>query len=172
MKSKTFTPEQMNERLARFDDLKPTQKAFVDSLIPGMERDVFTVIGSGVTEDINLSPAIKAVEGFNVTYIGANAEKGASLHSHDTVEVFFAMSGNWEILWGDEEENRIELNAFDIVSVPAGVMRSFRNIGKEYALMMTIVGGTDAGHVIWPAKVLDQARKTGLDLDDEGNLLK
>ena len=47
MKSKTFTPEQMNERLARFDDLKPTQKAFVDSLIPGMERDVFTVIGVG-----------------------------------------------------------------------------------------------------------------------------
>ena len=69
MKSKTFTPEQMNERLARFDDLKPTQKAFVDSLIPGMERDVFTVIGSGVTEDINLSPAIKAVEGFNVTSV-------------------------------------------------------------------------------------------------------
>ena len=76
---------------------------------------------------------------------------------------------DWE---GDEEENRIELNAFDIVSVPAGVMRSFRNIGKQYALMMTIVGGTDAGHVIWPAKVLDQARKTGLDIDDEGNLIK
>ena len=32
-----------------------------------------------------LVPAIAAVEGFNVTHIGANPGTGCSLHSHDTV---------------------------------------------------------------------------------------
>ena len=59
-----------------------------------------------------------------------------------------------------------------MVSVPAGVMRGFRNIGENYAYMMTIVGGTDAGRVLWPEAVLMKARETGLKLDADGNLEK
>ena len=43
--------EEMLSRTARFKELIPSDQAFVDSRIPGCERNVFTVIGSGVTED-------------------------------------------------------------------------------------------------------------------------
>jgi hypothetical protein len=51
-------------------------------------------------------------------------------------------------------------------------MRGFRNAGKEPALLMAILGGTDAGHVSWAPKVLEQARATGLKLDEQGNLIQ
>jgi hypothetical protein len=36
---------------------------------------------------------------------------------------------------------------------------------------MAIVGGPDAGKVDWHASVIEQARKTGLRVDDDGNLV-
>lgn len=45
-------------------------------------------------------------------------------------------------------------------------------IGKNHAYTMTIVGGTDAGRVLWPEAVLTKAKETGLKLDADGNLGK
>ena len=172
MPTREASMEEMLSRTARFKELVPSKEAFVDMRIPGCERDIFTVIGSGVTEDVTITPAITAAEDFNVTYIGADPGKSGSLHSHDTVEVFFAMTGRWSVFWGDKGDQEMILEPLDMVSVPAGVMRGFRNIGENYAYMMTIVGGTDAGRVLWPEAVLMKARETGLKLDADGNLEK
>ena len=131
--------DEMKKRYAKFSDLNPSKQAFVDTRLPEHERDIFNVIGEGVTEDPELKPAISAVEGFNVTYVGADPGKGAALHAHTTVEVFYAMSGRWAVFWGDEGENEIELDTFDMVSVPVGVLRGFRNISNEHAYLMAIL---------------------------------
>ncbi len=163
---------EMSERIARFDELRPSKQAFVDTRIPEHIRDIYNVIGRGVTEDASLRPAIAAAEGFNVTYVGADPGKGAALHSHETVEVFIPMSGEWAVFWGDEGENEVVLNTFDCVSVPVGIMRGFRNVGKEHAFLMAILGGTDAGRVGWAPSVLKRAEETGLQLDSEGNVME
>lgn len=164
--------EQMLARTARFERLVPSTEAFVDTRLAEYQREIFNVIGEGVTEDAALSVAIPAVEGFNVTYIGAEPGKGAALHSHDTVEVFFAMTGCWALYWGDDGEQEIEMETLDMISVPAGVLRGFRNTGDSHAYMMAIHGATDAGRVTWSPKILKRAEKTGLKLDDDGYLIK
>ena len=58
------------------------------------------------------------------------------------------------------------------ISVPPGVMRGFRNVGSEDAYLMAILGGTDPGRVTWSPDVLEKARRTGLRLDAEGNVIK
>ena len=170
MASRPALVDEMRSRTALFENLRPSQQAFVDTRIPEHERDIYNVIGRGVTEDTDLQPAITAVEGFNVTYIGADPGKGAALHSHPTVEVFVAMTGRWVGYWGDDGDGEIELGALDMVSVPVGVMRGFRNVSDEHAYLMAILGGDDAGRVDWPEKVLSRARDTGLELDADGNL--
>ena len=164
--------DEMKKRYAKFSDLNPSKQAFVDTRLPQHERDIFNVIGEGVTEDPELKPAISAVEGFNVTYVGADPGKGAALHAHTTVEVFYAMSGRWAVFWGDEGENEIELDTFDMVSVPVGVLRGFRNISNEHAYLMAILGGQDAGKVSWAPAVLEKAEGTGLSLDSAGNIIQ
>ncbi len=162
----------MLERVARFNELRPSKQAFVDTRIPEHVRDIYNVIGQGVTEDADLKPAITAVEGFNITYVGAESGKGAALHSHTTVEVFIALTGQWAVFWGDEGENEIVLDTFDCVSVPVGIMRGFRNVGDGHAYLMAILGGTDAGKVGWAKSVLERAEETGLSLDEKGNVVE
>ncbi|MSQ26029.1 MAG: cupin domain-containing protein [Dehalococcoidia bacterium] len=162
----------MSTRVARFQALKPSLQAFVDTRLPEHRREIFNVIGRGVTEDASLQPAIAEAEGFNVTYIKAEPGKGAALHAHATVEVFIAMSGQWAVYYGDEGREEMALGPWDVVSVPAGVMRGFRNSGKQDAYLMAILGGTDAGHVTWSPDVLRKARGTGLDRDAKGNLVE
>ena len=172
MANRTVTRQEMLARLAKFRKLRPSKAAFVDTRLPGHERDIFNVIGQGVTEDAGLEPAITAVEGFNITYVGAGPGKGAALHAHTTVEVFIAMTGTWSVYWGDDGESEVTLEPWDVVSVPVGVMRGFRNIGSEHAYLMAILGGTDAGRVTWAESVLARAAATGLRLDAEGNLIE
>ena len=172
MKNVHVSQAEMLKRTARFNELRASTRAFIDSKIPGHEREIFNVIGRGVTEDTTLNPAITDARDFNLTYIRAEPGKGAALHAHTTVEVFVALSGEWGIYWGDDGEQEIILKQWDTISVPPGVMRGFRNAGKESALLMAILGGTDAGHVSWMPKVLEQAQATGLKLDAHGNLIQ
>jgi uncharacterized RmlC-like cupin family protein len=164
--------EEMLKRVARFKRLTPSEHAFVDSKIPGHERLIYNVIGSGVTEDASLASAISDARDFNLTYIKAAPGKGAALHSHTTIEVFTPLSGRWAIIWGDSGENELILEPWDTISVPPGVMRGFRNAGDEDAYLMAILGGTDPGRVTWQPQVLEQAQQAGLRLDSQGNVMK
>ena len=63
------------------------------------------------------------------------------------------------------------LEPYDTVSVPIGASRGFRNAGDETALMLAVVGGTDPGKVRWPDETIDEARRHGIGLDDNGDLV-
>ena len=161
----------MQSHIARFKQMKPLSQTFLDSRIPGHEKDIYSVIGANVQQDPgNVTPAIQP-DGFNVAYAGAESGNGAALHDHETVEVFIPMSGSWLISWGDAGEHETVLEQWDCFAVPPGVMRAFKNIGDDYAVIMAITGGTDAGKITWAQQVVAQAEKTGLRMDKDGNLI-
>lgn len=157
-------------RVARFKKLTPTGHGFVDTAIPGYERLIYNVIGRGVTEDSALQPAITDARDFNLTLIRKVPGNRVGLHDHPTVEVFMPLGGVWGVYWGDDGEHEVILEQWDVISVPPGVMRGFRNAGTEESLLLAILGGSDSGHVTWSPKVLETARQHGLRLDDKGNL--
>ena len=161
---------EMLKRVARFSEIKGTRQAFVDSLLPGHERENFRVIGQGVTENPTDRPAIAAEHDLNVGGIRAKPGNGAALHAHKTVEIFIPFSGKWSICWGDKGEHEVILGPLDTVSVPPGVMRGFRTVGDEEAYLLTILEGRDPGRVTWSADVLDQAKVSGVALDKKGDL--
>lgn len=163
--------EMERARVARFKNLTPTRRGFVDTAIPGYERLIYNVIGRGVTEDSSLKPAITDAQDFNMTLVKKAPGNRVGLHDHPTVEVFMPLTGVWGVYWGDDGEHEVTLEQWDVISVPPGVMRGFRNVGTEESVLLAILGGSDSGHVTWSPKVLETARRHGLKLDDEGNLL-
>lgn len=172
MTAKTVSLADMRHRIARFADLRPNPQMFVDTRLPEHERELFSVIGPGVSEDRETRPAIAAAEDFNIAYIAAHPGKGASLHSHTTVEVFIPLTGKWKIYWNEGgAQESVVLGPWDCISLPKGVMRGFENVGTEYAYMIGMTGGADSGKVSWAKSVLDRAEKTGLRLDADGNLI-
>lgn len=170
---KTMNKSEMLERVALWKDMKPNPRMFVDTRLPEHERDLYSIIGPGVSEDPETAPAITDAQDFNMAYIGAEPGKGAALHSHPTVEVFIPVTGSWAIYWneGDAQEE-VVIGPLDCISVPPGVMRGFRNAGDEHAYMIGIVGGADSGHVDWAQSVLDRASATGLKLDADGFIVE
>jgi quercetin dioxygenase-like cupin family protein len=166
-----ISPEQMErQRTARFAALEPSPVAYLDTRIPEHFRETFNVIGRGVTENADLAPVIPADQ-FNVTYIRCEPGTGAALHSHDTVEVFFIMEGQFDVIWGDGGERRTTLGKWDIISVPPGVMRGFINTGDGTSLLMAIMGGDDAGFVEWDPAVVERAKETGMERAEDGTLV-
>jgi mannose-6-phosphate isomerase-like protein (cupin superfamily) len=78
---------------------------------------------------------------------GADAVRcaGPGLHRHlNTVENFLCLSGRFEIAWGDQGEHTLLLEPLDMISVPRGENRSFRNVSNELGrLLVMIVPETD-----------------------------
>jgi len=153
---------------------KGSNLAFLDQRLPAYEREIINMVGMGVTENAELRPHVKAgAEGFSITYIRAPKGKGAALHRHATEEVFIPVKGHWQVFWLEgNAERTLDLAEGDMVNVPIGIYRGFRNISDNPdALLMAVIGGPDSGKVDWHPSVVTEARKTGLSVDDDGNLI-
>jgi mannose-6-phosphate isomerase-like protein (cupin superfamily) len=162
------------DSVARANRVKGSSVAFVDQRIPAYEREIIDMVGMGVTENAALKPNVKlGAHGFSITYVRAPQGKGAALHRHATEEVFIPVKGHWQVFWLEgEDERTIDLDEGDVCNVPIGVYRGFRNLsGGSDALLMAIIGGPDAGKVDWHPSVIEEARNTGLSVDDDGNLI-
>ena len=109
MARQTITKEQMLTRVAKFKDLTPSSRPLVDAVLPQFHREIFNIIGSGVTEDATMKVPITAVDGFHMSIIKAGPKKGTGLHDHKTVEVFMPLTGSWSVQWGDQGENELVL---------------------------------------------------------------
>jgi mannose-6-phosphate isomerase-like protein (cupin superfamily) len=161
------TPAYMEkERVARYGNLRSSAKAFIDTRLPNGERDILNVIGRGVVEDAALLPPIKDNKDFNVAFIRAKHGCGATLHIHETNEVFIPLKGDWGIFWQNKDgtKHEVVLHPYDTVSVPIGLSRGFRYAGKGEGLMLAVVGGTDPGRVHWPKETVEEAKKYGFVL--------
>ena len=172
MASRIVSKEEMLERVAVFKQLTPSARPLVDAVLPQFNREIFNIIGGGVTEDASMKVPITAVDGFHLSVIKAGPKKGTGLHNHTTVEVFMPLTGTWSVQWGDEGENELALGQWDVISVPTGIMRGFRNESAEDAYMLAIVGGDDPGRVAWAKDVMSAVRGKGFDLDDQGKIVE
>lgn len=174
-----ISKQEMLQFVARRDQMKSSDKAYVDVLLPDHGREIFNILGPGVSEnpkDPNLKPAISGVPDFNLAYIRNKPGQRGALHAHDTTEVFIPMSGRWLIIWGDNEEHSLELGEGDVIAIPPGVFRCFKNIGSEEQWMLAILAGQQHGRLVWPEKVLDQVREigpqVGIGFDAQGNIFR
>jgi mannose-6-phosphate isomerase-like protein (cupin superfamily) len=159
--------DEMMKHVARFKEQTSTARSFIDTRIPGHEREIFSIIGQSTMEDPDLRPTIPAQD-FHLSIIKADPGKGAALHSHLTQEVFMPLIGKWGIYWGPTGDKEVILDPCDVISVPVHVMRGFRNAGDETGLLLAIVGGHDPGKVGWPETMKRLARAAGLELTEDG----
>jgi uncharacterized RmlC-like cupin family protein len=169
--AKQWTVAEMEQRVARFKTLTPHPVTFLDQALPQHKRDVFNLIGRGVSEEQGAAAEITDVRDFNVQMSRAKPGQGAGLHSHTTIETFMPLNGSWAITFGDQGEHEIVLEQFDLISVPPGIMRGFRNVGTEEAYLFTVLGGTDPGRVTWSPDLVRQAAAKGWALGPSGDLV-
>ena len=148
--------------VARYEDVKPSSAFFLDTALPEFERQVKNVIGAAAGEDPTTSPAITAATGINFNYIVTDPGKGSALHDHPVWEIFVPVNGRWSIFWGTEKSQEIELGPLDLIALPPGIMRGFRNVGLEQAVLIAMLGGDEVGDVTWSQSLLDATESKGI----------
>ena len=164
---------EMEKRIVRYGDLQPCRTAFIDAHTPGSNhKENFTIIGGGVSESPDQHVHIQDTPGFNIGAAGQPPHCKNSLHLHTTAEVFFVLSGRWRFFWGlHGTAGEVICEAGDIFNIPTGVFRGFENIGNDYGMIMSILGGDDAGGgVTWAPQVIEEAKAHGLILGNDGRL--
>ncbi|PXA86564.1 cupin domain-containing protein [Nostoc sp. 3335mG] len=161
------------ERIVRYDDLVPCLNAFIDTRTPGSEqKENFTIIGPGVSENPNQYVHIAEPHGFNIGGARQPPHCVNSQHSHDTAEVFVVHSGKWRFDFGENgEDASLAASPGDIVSFPTHAFRGFTNIGSETGFLWSVLGGDDPGRVTWAPRVFEMARDYGLALLENGALI-
>jgi mannose-6-phosphate isomerase-like protein (cupin superfamily) len=168
-----MTLQEMEQRIVRYGDLVPCKTAFIDAHTPGSDqKENFTIIGGGVSESPDQHVHIKETPGFNIGAAGQPPKCFNSLHTHRTAEVFFVLKGRWRFFWGRYgNSGEVVLEEGDLFNIPTGVFRGFENIGTDYGMIMSMLGGDDAGGgVIWAPEVIQRARDHGLILAETGRL--
>lgn len=151
-RSLPITREEMLKNVFRFGHMPESSRAFVDAVMPGHNRTLMGALGRG-TSDEDLKHQVETAENYHIDIIKADPGNGAALHSHDTEETFICLTGKWRVAWGDHGEEHIDLDYLDGICCPPGVMRSFSNISTSNALLLSILGGREPGHVIWSESI-------------------
>src|SRR6218665_2838084 len=162
--SQALSPEEMAKRVARWGGIPASPRAFVDTYVKGHERTLYSVIGSGVTDDPIFRPSIAAAENFHVDYIVAPKGCGAALPWHDSGEVFLLHAG--------PSEHPITLGPRDTISVPPFVHRAFRSLDGDDpvtgGMLVSVLGGKTPGRVMWDAALAEKAKAVGAGFGPDG----
>ena len=152
MAGKSLDPAAMEKRVARFKKLETYQRQNFDAhgIPPGAvekitARKVYPVMAPADYQGRSAGAPVKGPRGLIVSIAECEAGNGPGLHRHlNTVENFICLSGRFEIAWGDNGEHKLVLDPLDMISVPRGENRSFRNISNETGrLLVMIVPETD-----------------------------
>ena len=150
MSTEIYTPtaEQLDARIARFDQLTPMSTTDDLAWVPREAWEIFFAqkIMAVILEDT------KSPFGDKAPIVGASGTtmfisvmppgQGPCLHDHnETYETFIVLQGTIEYRVGDPVEHKRVLNKWDVFSCPPGVYREFNNVGDEEAVQLTVLTG-------------------------------
>lgn len=179
-----YTQEGMEKRVMRFAELRKRGEpiTFIDSIIPGHYRMNYSVIGDTASEnpDLNASQAIEEPHKFQIGMGWAPPGCGPHWHTHDYVEMFFILEGQWRFFWGYDEdpenpEGEFLLDKWDAISLPPRVWRRFEVAGESTGWFLAVL---DPHEVFrskdphWPPAVVKHAESYGFHADETGKMVR
>lgn len=141
-------------QLARFGDLQPTKQAFQEAAtgIPeaAMQlvtaHSVYSLMAPEGNKRKAARPATIGPAGLEVVIAECPPGQGPGLHIHGrTQETFFCLSGRFQVEWGEQAQHVVMLEPWDMLTVPPGVWRRFRNVSDlpDAKLLVWVQGGVD-----------------------------
>lgn len=138
-RSLPISRDEMLARIARFADHSPDAAAFPDLKSEGHKREVRYMIST----DAMAGPApITAPHHFHMAILTMPPGMKPVVHAHPYNEVFMPVDARFRFYWGDEagdgEEDSVEIGPLDVISVPAGVHRTFENLSDAEARVVAI----------------------------------
>ena len=147
--------DEMLSRVARFADRQADLGAFPDLKGQQGQRSVSYRLSPGALG----GPApITQAHGFHLSISTLSKGVRPTVHSHPYNEVFMPLDARFRLHWGEGLTESIDLEPFDVASVPPGVFRTFENLDDHVGHMVAIFdhGGDPHTGIVVPPAVYEQ----------------
>ncbi len=149
-----FTSADAEKLIARFCNQVSKKKGFeARTGIPTAAyemvaaKDIFLMMAPPGMEGVNARPGVAGPEGVTVNICECPPGNGPLMHIHQrTGETFMCLKGRFELRMGKTPEGEVvtHLDPFDLVPMPPGLWRQFRNVTRETAYLLVITAGERA----------------------------
>ena len=148
MEPRNPSREELEERVARFDQLQPMSTFKDRADIPQGAKDIIfarklmPVILEKTKNPFGDTAAIYGAAGTTMNISICPPGQGPCLHSHNsTYETFMVLEGAFEFSVGDEGQEKITLNKWDVFSCEPVMYRGFRNVADTDSVLLTVITG-------------------------------
>ena len=178
---RTWSPAQMRQRVVKFAELDWSQRALLDSALPGCGAQVAPVIGHGMSAERNHLAPIMNSHGFSIEWLQIPSGGCVSLHQLAAKQVLAVYQGSVEISIQNQPPLGVELDSTatklvangsiegnDCYAMPADVWRSYRNAGSSEVVMLVMTPGDDRKRITWAPNVIERAAAAGYTHDANG----
>jgi len=146
--------EPLKPQVARFSNLQPTKRSFSSTELGIPEEamqmvtahSVYSMMAPEGNKRKAAQPGVIGPVGLEVVVAQCPPGQGPGLHRHArTQETFFCLTGQFEVQWGPGGTESTLLNPLDILTVPPGVWRRFKNVStlQDAKLLVWVQGGVD-----------------------------
>lgn len=165
---RTYTDAELRARLVTQEDLEWSDRALLDSVLPGHSSRLAPVLGWGMTMDRDHVPPIINPHTFSIEWLKVPAGNRVGAHRHADAQVLMAVEGEWEITFNrGEDAVRRRIGPQTLASVPPGVWRSLEAAEGD-GLMLVVNGGDSRNLLEWDAEIAAAARRDGWAVDAGG----
>lgn len=156
--SQPCSRDEMLARVARFGERAANPGAFPDLKVQEGLRSVSYRLSPG---GLGGPAPITQPHNFHLSISTLSKGVRPTVHSHPYNEVFMPLNARFRLYWGETLDDWIELSPFDVVSVPAGVFRTFENQDEHPGHMVAIFDHSGDPHtgIVVPPDVFDKFYK-------------
>lgn len=150
-----ITREAMLARVVQPSQYVIDDNAFPDLKDAARERSVSYVI----SPDATAGPApIRDPHHFHLAVLELAAGVKPVTHAHPYNEVFMPLDATFRFFWGENVDESVEVEPMGVISVPAGVFRTFEKLGDGTGHVMSILDTPGDPHVgiVVPQEMFDK----------------
>lgn len=174
---RTWSAEQMRQRVVKFTELDWSAHALLDSALPCCGALMAPVIGHGMSAERNHLAPIMNAHGFSIEWLKIPAGGSVSQHQLATKQVLAVYQGAVEISVHPDQATptsivKIMANGSikgnDSYAMPANVWHSYRNAGGQDAVVLVMTPGDERKLITWAAEVTAAAAQAGWGVDANG----
>ena len=170
---RVWPPQELAQRVVRFDALRWSQHGLLDSLLPGGGGQLAPVIGLGMLQDRNLQAPVANAHGVSIEWLRLPPGGAVSRHRLAEKQVLIAKAGSLRIDL-DSTEGPVSYTAvgapqaWDSYSLPPGEWRTLTNTGDGQALALLMTAGDHRKHIEWDPGLVQAAAAQDWALDANG----
>lgn len=168
-----WTPDEMVQRIVRFERLRWSKRALLDSALPGCGAELASAVGLGISEDREALAPVANAHGVSIEWLRIPSGGRVSRHMLNEKQVLIAKSGVIDVAVETTAGPVSHLlhgqpASWDTISLPGDCWRTMRNAGQDDALAILLTAGDHRKRIRWTEAVVQAAAAIDLAIDAGG----